>query len=161
MATLPNQHQHKKTQSTGQLKYEDLPEQLRKGLKAPLNPEDFNKKTIRSKSYEEYLAELRNNLKQELVNNPRAGPRPIDINEYRKRQRNPNFLKELGQEPIKADNNIKKRRGGVTARIRRQLGELHRIVNNTTDQHQKHLFLKKIKELQCKQLQHKNRNNVK
>jgi len=85
MATLQNL-QRRKIEATGQRKFEDLPESLKQGLKTPIHPRDFNKITT-TKSYEDNYKEQRQKLQEELASNPKAGPRPISIEEYRKRQK--------------------------------------------------------------------------
>lgn len=82
-------------------------------------------------------------LEKELKNNPHAGPRPISIEEYRKRRETVN--KKIQEEQGEHPQQTKRPRGGVAVKLRQEIGELHRIIAITTDRHLKKKLIQKLK----------------
>lgn len=73
----------------------------------------------------------------------KAGPRPLTIEEYKKRQKG-------RQEPEKAETKTiekRRKRAGRAVKLRQQRAELHRVVPVTTDQKLKRELISKLKTL--------------
>lgn len=75
-----------------------------------------------------------------------AGPKPISIEEYKKRQeRQKQNLRKVREEAA-TDRPRKRTRGGRQVRARQHIADLHRIIAITTDKKQKNILINKIKE---------------
>lgn len=79
-------------------------------------------------------------IHQEILENPRAGPKPISIEEYRRR------IQKLAAEP--KHQTITKTRGGRQAQRSNEIKTLHRLANLAITKEENQRFKREIKELQ-------------
>lgn len=87
---------------------------------------------------------LNEEIREAISKNPRAGPKPITIEEYRLRTSRNTVAR---QEEVKEVKPKPKSRGGRLVRFKKQQAELHRIINITIDWDQKQRLIKELKQL--------------
>lgn len=99
------------------------------------------------------MAILPNTLQRELEDSTK-GPRPISIEDYRKRrQQSQQPKQEFQQQPTDVIAK-KKTRGGVQVKLRKEIGNLHRLIL-IADKSNKRNFLQHLKKLQRQLKSHK------
>jgi len=90
---------------------------------------------------------------EELLKEPKAGPRPITIEEYRRR-----LQQGKKQVPSKSPTTKKRRRGGALTRFKKQLGQLHKLIVVTQGAQFRQEILNKIKKIERERDDHQNRH---
>lgn len=94
---------------------------------------------------EEYIPTTARATRQEppiyIPTPKKAGPKPLTIEEYKKRQKNQTVA-------VKEPENRRRQRAGKAVRQRQERAELHRIITITTDRHLKRTLIQKLKEVQ-------------
>ncbi|KAL5283828.1 C3orf30.2 family protein [Megaselia abdita] len=89
-------------------------------------------------------------LKEALDRDPKSGPRPLTIEEYRRRcqQKTPNPGQQTSS-PVSRQqpNQVAKKRGGKKVKQRRKLGELYCLAAIAVTRDEKRHFIKQIQEI--------------
>lgn len=85
-------------------------------------------------------------LEQELLDNPRAGPRPLTAEDYKRRNQRQVAEPKQAAEPEQKVR--EKTRGGRQAKRSNKIRILHQLVNSATTKQEKQHFKKELKKLQ-------------
>jgi len=103
------------------------------------------------------ISTLREKLMLEIKRNPQAGPKPISIEEYRRRQQLKKeeelIRRSVGTtakiEPLRGiigkNQQIKRKRGGVQVRLKRVIARLHETLATTKEEDQRSKLLEELK----------------